>query len=213
CPLCCEEFDLSDLSFYPCKCGYQICMWCWHKIKETESNKCPACRTEYGDDPFEFEELEVDEVMKFERKEREKASRDPPPTTPQKSSLSNMRVIRRNLVYCVGLPANMSQSILASEKWFGQYGKISKIVVNRSQQQGNAKASSCSAYVTFANELDSLCCILCMDGFWLESRAIRCSYGTSKYCSAFIKNVRCSNPECTYLHGLGGDDDSYTKQE
>lgn len=80
-----------------------------------------------------------------------------------------------------------------------------------------------------------------MDGFWLEvrkcedvsleqqyikntlnllvvaslaqSRAIRCSYGTSKYCSAFIKSVRCSNPECTYLHGLGGDDDSYTKQE
>lgn len=44
-------------------------MWCWHKIKETESNKCPACRTEYGDDPFEFEELEVDEVMRFEKGE------------------------------------------------------------------------------------------------------------------------------------------------
>ena len=123
CPLCCEEFDLSDLSFYPCKCGYQICMWCWHKIKETESKKCPACRTEYGDDPFEFEELEVDEVMKFEkeRKEREKEQRQAQTNPTQgganpKAQLGNMRVIRRNLVYCVGLPANMSQSILASEK-------------------------------------------------------------------------------------------------
>jgi len=24
CPLCIEDFDLSDRSFYPCPCGYQV---------------------------------------------------------------------------------------------------------------------------------------------------------------------------------------------
>jgi hypothetical protein len=52
-----------------------------------------------------------------------------------------------------------------------------------------------------------------MDGFYLDGRNIRASYGTSKYCSAFIKNVRCNNPECTYLHQMGDVEDTFTKQE
>ena len=24
CPLCCEELDISDQNFLPCKCGYQV---------------------------------------------------------------------------------------------------------------------------------------------------------------------------------------------
>lgn len=47
----------------------------------------------------------------------------------------------------------------------------------------------------------------------MDGRNIRASYGTSKYCSAFIKNVRCSNPECTYLHEMGDVEDTFTKQE
>jgi hypothetical protein len=52
-----------------------------------------------------------------------------------------------------------------------------------------------------------------LDGMFLENRNIRASYGTSKYCSAFIKNVRCNNPECTYLHEMGSPEDTFTKQE
>lgn len=58
-----------------------------------------------------------------------------------------------------------------------------------------------------------MACILVLDGFYLEGRNIRASYGTSKYCSAFIKNVRCNNPECTYLHEMGDIEDTFTKQE
>lgn len=47
----------------------------------------------------------------------------------------------------------------------------------------------------------------------MDGRNIRASYGTSKYCSAFIKSVRCNNPECTYLHSMGEKDDTFTKQE
>lgn len=58
-----------------------------------------------------------------------------------------------------------------------------------------------------------MACILALDGFYMDGRNIRSSYGTSKYCSAFIKNVRCNNPECTYLHQMGHIEDTFTKQE
>ena len=32
CPLCMEPFDATDKEFTPCKCGYKICLWCWHSI-------------------------------------------------------------------------------------------------------------------------------------------------------------------------------------
>lgn len=65
----------------------------------------------------------------------------------------------------------------------------------------------------FAFKEDTLACILALDGFFMDGRNIRASYGTSKYCSAFIKNVRCSNPDCTYLHQMGDIEDTFTKQE
>jgi hypothetical protein len=55
--------------------------------------------------------------------------------------------------------------------------------------------------------------VLALDGFYHDGRNVRASYGTSKYCSAFIKNVRCNNPDCTYLHHMGDAEDTFTKQE
>jgi len=278
CPLCCEELDMSDRNFYPCKCGYQVCMWCWHRIRESESGLCPACRTPYGDDPHEFSAVDMEEVIKqnkekaaAEKKERDRlkllgkqdsnavsntqnvisssssvgsassggfsnmlgghiqsardgddtmlpfsvsggAKLDPPK---DRNQLSNMRVIRRNLVYAVGLPPSIAtEETLRKPEYFGEYGKISKIVLNRNHNgNGDPRRASASAYVTFAHKEDTLACILALDGYYLDGRNIRASYGTSKYCSAFIKNVRCNNPDCTYLHSMGEADDTFTKQE
>lgn len=63
CPLCCEELDLSDQNFLPCKCGYQVCMWCWHHIKENLNGLCPACRTPYQDDPHAFAAVDRNECV------------------------------------------------------------------------------------------------------------------------------------------------------
>jgi len=135
-----------------------------------------------------------------------------------RASLANMRVIRRNLIYCVGLPPSMSSAeLLRAPQNFGQYGRIQKVVLNRGPTQNStvrgAPPPTVSAYVTFHHPLDALCCILSLDGLYLDNRNVRCSYGTSKYCSAFIKNVRCNNPDCTYLHYLGSEEDTFTKQE
>jgi CCR4-NOT transcription complex subunit 4 len=225
-------------------------MWCWHRIRETESGLCPACRTPYGEDPHQFTALDVEEVLKANKahaaakKDRshststmihsmhshnhilhesttapvdhDNQSTNSTDTPKDRTQLAIMRVIRRNLVYTVGLPPKLaSEEILRKPDYFGQYGKIAKIVLNRSQVQADGPESrrSASAYVTFQYKQDALTCILALDGFFFENRNIRASFGTSKYCSAFIKNVRCSNPECTYLHELGAPEDTFTKQE
>ena len=201
CPLCCEELDISDQQFFPCKCGYQVCMWCWHRIKETESGLCPACRTPYGDDPHEFSAVDMEEVVKAnkakaaaEKRERERMRQetaaggggglrlgagsnlgnmhigggsdgdlavvttssggrgqfDPPK---DRNQLAIMRVIRRNLVYAVGLPPNIStEDTLRKPEYFGQYGKIAKIVINRNHPgNGDSRRATASAYVTFVH--------------------------------------------------------------
>jgi hypothetical protein len=63
CPLCCNDMDATDLAFKPCKCGYQLCAWCWHQIMEVgfgeTVGKCPACRQDYDQDLLEFDAEQV----------------------------------------------------------------------------------------------------------------------------------------------------------
>ena len=182
CPLCCEELDISDRQFFPCKCGYQVCMWCWHRIREQETGLCPACRTPYGDDPHEFSAVDVEEVLKANKEKEAAAKRERERQRAEQSSgmsseveglaggrssgqmdipkdrtqLSNMRVIRRNLVYAVGLPPNIAnEDQLRKADYFGQYGKIAKIVLNRSQvtASGETRRGTASAYVTFVHKV------------------------------------------------------------
>lgn len=47
CPLCVEPYESADRLFMPCSCGFQICMFCWNKIKETGNGCCPACRHQF----------------------------------------------------------------------------------------------------------------------------------------------------------------------
>lgn len=50
CPLCTEPLDVTDKSINFCKCGYQLCLWCWHQIMENASKDNVegryACATE-----------------------------------------------------------------------------------------------------------------------------------------------------------------------
>lgn len=39
----------------------------------------------------------------------------------------------------------------------------------------------------------------------------RASYGTTKYCTYYLRHMACPNPNCMYLHEPGEDVDSYTK--
>ncbi|KAJ1635498.1 hypothetical protein T492DRAFT_626031 [Pavlovales sp. CCMP2436] len=226
CPLCMEDLDVTDRNFRPCPCGYQVCLWCYHHIKESLSGQCPACRRPYEDakitaDPEEIAKL-AGEKKKLDKQERRARSKDGAEARPKqvvltREQLQNVRVIQRTLVYVVGLsPRVAREDHLRRPEFFGQYGRIIKIAVNTAQTY-NAPSSygqSLSCYITYGNKDEALNAILATDGVILDGRTLRAQFGTTKYCAHYIRhNTPCNNPECMFLHEIGDMVDTYSKEE
>ena len=55
--------------------------------------------------------------------------------------------------------------------------------------------------------------ILAVDEFTLEKRLLRASFGTTKYCSFFLKGQKCINKECLYLHKFNPENETFTKEQ
>jgi hypothetical protein len=51
-----------------------------------------------------------------------------------------------------------------------------------------------------------------LDKFELHDRQIRASFGTTKYCSYFLKGQECRNKECLYLHKLVPSEETIPKE-
>ncbi|KAH9606365.1 hypothetical protein KSS87_017270 [Heliosperma pusillum] len=222
CPLCAEEMDLTDQQLKPCRCGYEVCVWCWHHImemaeKEETEGRCPACRTPYDKEKIvgtaaNCERLAAEVSMEKKHKSQKAKSK----TSENRKQLTSVRVIQRNLVYIVGLPLDLAdEDLLQSKEYFGQYGKVLKVSISRTSagtiQQ--FQHNTCSVYITYAREDEAFRCIQSVHGFILDGRSLRACFGTTKYCHAWLRNVPCTNPDCLYLHEIGSQQDSFTKDE
>jgi hypothetical protein len=133
-----------------------------------------------------------------------------------KKPLANLRVIQKNLVYIIGLSTKIaSEDILKQPEFFGQYGKIMKIVVNKKHiyNANSSQGPSVSVYVTYYKKEDAAKTIQAIDGSIYDGRILRASFGTTKYCTFFLRNLSCPNPGCMYLHEQGDVYDSFTKEE
>lgn len=230
CPLCLEAFDATDRSFHPCYCGYQICLYCFHRLKQ-DSPKCPACRKPY---PKEVTSSQPNEILKKaideeqtrlrESKERELKERKQRQATaissngyysshPGEKILQNVRVRQRNLVYVVGLPPSVAQEdILRKKEYFGKFGKILKISIISKIQAINLRKTA-TAYIAYKREQDAMQAIKETNSSIIEGRIIKAAYGTTKYCSFFLRNQTCNNPTCAYLHELAQEVDCFAKEE
>ena len=92
------------------------------------------------------------------------------------------------MVYVIGLlPELAKEEKIASVDYFGQYGKIDKIVINTNNVYNLSRGGpSYSAYITFASPRDSAVAILSIDSHIHDERMIRASFGTSKFCQFFL---------------------------
>ncbi|KAI9076163.1 hypothetical protein K1719_041861 [Acacia pycnantha] len=222
CPLCAEEMDLTDQQLKPCKCGYEICVWCWHHImdmaeKDDTEGRCPACRTPYDKEKIVGMAANCERlVAEINTEKKMKTQKAKSKSSEGRKQLSSVRVIQRNLVYIVGLPLNLAdEEILQHREYFGQYGKVLKVSMSRTaagviQQFPN---NTCSVYITYSKEEEAIRCIQNVHGFVLDGRPLRACFGTTKYCHAWLRNMPCSNPDCLYLHEIGCQEDSFTKDE
>ncbi|RKO96867.1 hypothetical protein CXG81DRAFT_14827, partial [Caulochytrium protostelioides] len=217
CPLCMEEIDISDRYFKPCPCSYQICRFCYNHIKENLNGLCPACRRQYNDETIEWKPVPQEQLLKYKaskkRKERERKEHD----QANRRHLQNVRVVQKNLVYALGLPAKIStEEVLRSNDFFGQYGKIIKIVVNRRNHAHTPvlpNVANTGVYITYARKEDAQRAIDAVDSVVFDGKVVRATFGTTKYCSSFLKGQACQLPACQYLHELAEEADQFAKEE
>ncbi|KAL7067650.1 RNA recognition motif family protein [Cryptosporidium serpentis] len=244
CPLCMEEMDETDKTFYPCQCRYQICLWCYYHICDQLDNKCPACRQLYKvsnvsktiqNDTIERSIIDGftwsgDKIMNMDDSNilhiTGTTSTGEPQTLTNESfiynqsctssedtlhqqSLGDMRIIQRNLVYVAGLDySNAKREILAGSDSFGKFGKILNMRIVPIDYE------TYSAFITYCDELAATKAIKSVNGKKIfGNNTIRCSFGTNKYCSNFIRNLACTNPNCAYVHKLAESNDCINKSE
>ena len=78
---------------------------------------------------------------------------------------------------------------------------------------GQSQGPSSSAYVTYLRSEDALRAIQAVNNIFIDGRTLKASLGTTKYCSHFMKNQTCPKNDCMYLHELGDDLASFTKEQ
>ncbi|KAL2755548.1 hypothetical protein ACRALDRAFT_2041885 [Sodiomyces alcalophilus JCM 7366] len=217
CPLCIEEFDLSDRSFRPCPCGYQNNM----------NGLCPACRRPYDEKTIQWKVVTPEEVAEFSaniRKNQKKRAQDQRQKEAQRreaekenrKNLVGVRVVQKNLVYVTGLTPTVREDellkTLRKPEFFGQYGNIQKISISN-RKSSDGQNQSLGIYVTFERKEDAQRCIQAVNGSQNGDRILRAQLGTTKYCSAWLRHEQCTNRQCMFLHELGDEEDSYTRQD
>lgn len=229
CPLCLEELDATDLAVKACQCGYQVCLWCLHHIREQHTARCPACRTPYEEQNFKFTEVNHEQAAK-EAKERATAKKEKErreklkeiekeraravavSQQKAKNNLKHARIVQRNLVYVIGLSLTLArEEVIRRTEMFGKYGRMARILINRAHPF-NADAPggpSISAYIQYARDSDASAAARGMNNAVFDGREIRCAIATTKYCDSFVRSITdptvapyCGNQHCMYYHSI-----------
>lgn len=89
----------------------------------------------------------------------------------------------------------------------GQYGKILKLVVNRTKayNPNSYNGPSYSAYVSYSSSKEAALAVLGLDNVVINDHLVRASFGTTKYCMIYLQNSVCKNKDCLYLHKVSDD--------
>jgi CCR4-NOT transcription complex subunit 4 len=240
--------DPDDEQFFPCPCGYQVCRFCWHRIRtDPENPVCPQCRTPYSDQPDKFTPLDPEAVEKLKKARRGQkdhstlrgakgafsapraaasaAAANAKTVSPSTNSsataatssrkanakelaesrthLQALRVLQRNLVFVIGLSGRLTDpDVLKSKDYLGRFGKIIKAVVSKTTPSYAGSQPSASAYVTFARFEDAYRALLLTNNTHADGResgrVLRCSLGTTKYCTQYLKGVQCTKSVCVH---------------
>ena len=206
------------------------------------AGRCPACRQsyQYPDMTFNAAALHSSLTAKQQKKQhRDKHKRDNKPTAHTSSSSSsspsaasaassaadphrstsdnNTRVLQRNLMYVANLPAAVAkEELLEDKRYFGKFGKVTKIAITRKSSSGGGGGGgggSYSAYITFKRAADCAVALQMCHHTLLQGAVVKCSYGTTKYCPFWLRSVPCTMNRCGYLHALASAEDVVGKEE
>ena len=125
----------------------------------------------------------------------------------QQISPEDIRILRRDLMYLTNIPEVLANAeTLASFSFIGQYGRITKILVNKENNR-NKKTHTFSAYIYFEREFDCAIAILSLNGFRINNQILNASFGMTRYCCFFLKSRICGKKNCSYVHYIADRED------
>jgi len=235
CPLCCEPVDEAGdpKMFYSCPCAYRTCMFCVQRLRTEFDGKCPNCRNQLDPSLFRFVDRPQSDRTTNRHKQKRKGktsqsssgdanSNSSAPLAPSSShhrpiarnakdlrDLAGLRIVQQNLVYLIGLaPSIATEEFLRSKAYFGQYGRLIKVAINK-----NEATNSYSAYLTYDTADSAATAIRAVNGYTVDGHTIRACLGMNKPCSALIRGLPCNNASCTFVHELQDDMRAVTKEE
>lgn len=126
----------------------------------------------------------------------------------QKQFLREQRIVKKDLVYVIGLSQALAwEDILTQKQFFGQYGRVRKVVINKEKpfvDQNNLQVTY-SAFITYQSFIEAALAILAVDQCVVEQTQLKASFGMAKYCTFFVNNAPCNNFDCLYLHKVSWD--------
>jgi len=128
--------------------------------------------------------------------------------------LINIKIRKRNVCYVVGLPIHVAtEQKLRAQEWFGQFGSIATIAINRNQK--STLANSIPAHITYDNNISALNAInFCNKFVFDDGRKLKATFGTQHYCRWFISvNKKCTNVYCGFRHSWCRADDIITAKD
>jgi CCR4-NOT transcription complex subunit 4 len=184
---------------------------------------CPACRRPYDEKNIQWKAISPEEMAQHRQNQAQKARKNQQAKQKEiqkreadnlsRKHLAGLRVRQRNLVYVTGMKPKIQGDklieILRGPQYFGQYGDIVKIVV---ATPSKPTQQSVGIYVTFARNEDAAMCIQTMNNHYNDG-TVRAQYGTTKYCSAYLRGETCNNRSCMFLHEPGDENERYTRQD
>lgn len=123
CPLCVEPLDATERAIQFCSCGFTLCRFCWKKLMESETGRCPNCREAYDETKLlSISSVKTDDLSEdASRKKKKKGERKRgiKLTGQERRNLQELRILQKNLVYAVGLSLDICIESVMSDSVIG----------------------------------------------------------------------------------------------
>lgn len=118
-------------------------------------------------------------------------------------------------------------SLLRSNEYFGQYGKIAKIFLRKGSTTSDPSANTLSQplddssdlgiYIIYSRREDSVRAISALDGYPAPNnpgKTLKASYGSTKYCLSWLRGVKCEDgSSCLGMHEWAGEGDTFNRSD
>lgn len=134
------------------------------------------------------------------------------PIIKKKTQRPKLKILKRDLVYIIGLPKKISEErILRSEKFLGQYGTIKKLIINKENpySSGHTPKPSYGVYVTYESDFEASLAVLALNKYVFSEYQIKASFGMTRYCNFFLRGKKCLKRECFYVHDVASPSDVF----